>query len=160
MSCYARIFTAVPLSVSLVITSVISVLLFSVLQIYKPLLSSTQSATILGGFVASWLFIFSLTAVSNLETVVLGKEFQAKLFPEVFICLILSTVAAGMVHRVCVTTWWVVAFKPYKVLLNDPTPLSSIIFSLIGLYFVNRISQRANDVAATPDSVQMKKKKK
>lgn len=146
---------------SLAISSICSVLLFSVLQIYKPLLSSTQSATILGGFIASWLFIFSLTAISNLKTVLLGKDFQAKVFPEVFICLLLSTVAAGMVHRVCLTTWWV--FEDHKA-ARVPNLIclyiSSIIFSLIGLYFVNRISQRVNDVSAQPDNVQMKKKKK
>lgn len=107
--------SAVPTSVSLVLSSITSVLLFSLLQIYKPQLSSTQSATILGGFIASWLFIFSLTAVSNLETVLLGKDFHAKFFPEVVICLLISSVAAGMIHRVCITTWYV----DYKSLIQN-----------------------------------------
>lgn len=121
------------------LSSILSVLIFSVLQIYKPLLSSTQSATIMGGFIASWLFIFSLTAVSNLETVLLGKDFQAKIFPEVIVCLLVSTVAAGMVHRVCITT--------------------CIIFSIIGLYFLNRISQSANEQAVQTEVLTKKKKK-
>lgn len=51
---------------------------------------------------------------------VFGQDFQAKLVPEILFCLSLTVAAAGIVHRVCVTT--------------------SILFSLVGLYFLNRIS--------------------
>lgn len=49
---------------------------------YKPWLTSSQVHTILGGYLGSILFVFSLTALGNLETYLFGKTVQVKLFPE------------------------------------------------------------------------------
>ncbi|XP_058061798.1 protein KRTCAP2 homolog [Anopheles bellator] len=132
---------AVPTTVSLALASVSAVLIFSGMQMYRPLLASSQIATIFGGYLGSWLFVLSLTAVSNLEAVVLGSGFQAKFFPEVLFCLVGALFACGMVHRVCVT--------------------SCILFSIAALYYVNKISQKVHNVTAVQvDSYAGKKKKK
>uniref|UniRef100_A0A182QR37 Uncharacterized protein n=1 Tax=Anopheles farauti TaxID=69004 RepID=A0A182QR37_9DIPT len=131
---------AVSTTVSLVLASVSAVLIFSGMQMYRPLLASSQMATIFGGYLGSWLFILSLTAVSNLEAVVLGSGFQAKFFPEVSFCLVAALFACGMVHRVCVT--------------------SCILFSIAALYYVNKISHKVHNVTVQVDTYAGKKKKK
>lgn len=59
------LFTAVSTTLSLIIASVSSIIVFSLLQYMKPFFAGGQMNTILGGFLGSWLFILSLT-VSHL----------------------------------------------------------------------------------------------
>ncbi|XP_011497831.1 PREDICTED: protein KRTCAP2 homolog [Ceratosolen solmsi marchali] len=129
---------AVTSKVSLILSSILTVLLFSGMQMYKTWLISSKLHIILGGYMGSLIFLFLLTAFGNLEAVLFGKSFQLKL-PEVFISLIVSLVASGLIHRVATTTCF--------------------IFSIVALYYINRISQETYSMSVPTVNIHMKKKK-
>ncbi|XP_065205867.1 protein KRTCAP2 homolog [Planococcus citri] len=131
---------AVSSQMSFTISITLALLLFSGMQANKQWISATPIQTIFGGFVGSLIFIFSLTAVGNLETIMFGKNFQTKLFPEVALCYLFTFISSAMVHRVCVTT--------------------ALILSSISLYYMNSISQKTHAVVAPPPPVIPARKKK
>jgi hypothetical protein len=90
---------------SFLIATLLAVVTFATMQVYKVPLGSSQVMTIAGGFLGSVFFLFILTALGNLERVWLGKDYKTSLFPEVVLCFFLSILISGLVHRVCSTVW-------------------------------------------------------
>lgn len=121
-------------STSFAVSASVSVIIVASELLFKSFLSSSQMLTIVTGFLNSMLFVFMLTAVSNLQMMSFGPGFQSK-FPEVLLCLTVACASAGLVHRVSVTT--------------------CLIFSLIALYRLTR-SQHS---VQTPVVVPVKKKR-
>ncbi|KAG7310997.1 hypothetical protein JYU34_003850 [Plutella xylostella] len=117
---------AVNSATSFAISSILTLLIFSGMQMYKPLLVKSPVTIIFGGYLGSVMFMFFVTAIGNLEATLFGKSFQLKL-PEILISMVISLVAAGMVHRICFTT--------------------CLIFSIVTIYYMNRLSQK--EYAAT-----------
>jgi len=124
---------------SFIVSSIMSLLIFSGMQVYRSLLASTQMLTIFAGFTGSLLFVFLLTAVANLEKAMFGINFQTKL-GEVVFSIVVAMAAAGTVHRVSATT--------------------CLLFSLVMTWSLNKISQEVYGSAAGPVHVQHSKKKK
>ena len=123
---------------SFVVSSIVSLLLFSGMQVGKTLLASSQIFTIVAGFLGSLLYIFLLTAVGNLEKTVFGFNFQTKL-GEVVFCLVTAMAAAATVHRVAATT--------------------CLLFSLAATWSLARMSADTYGGQAPPAAVSHKKKK-
>ncbi|KAL8565213.1 hypothetical protein ACOMHN_001111 [Nucella lapillus] len=131
---------ALPTGVSCMVSVTLAVILFAVQQIFRQQIAGTEYMTIAGGFLGSIIFILLLTFTSNLEQMLFFKGYQARLFPEVIFCLLASMFASALVHRVCVTT--------------------CLIFSLVALYYINRLSSvRYAPVAAPTPSGSSKKRK-
>ncbi|OWF46229.1 keratinocyte-associated protein 2-like [Mizuhopecten yessoensis] len=127
-------------SVSCVLSFTLGLGLFAGMQMFKQQLASTEYMTVIGGFIGSFLFVFLLTGVSNLEMSLFGRGFQAKLFPEVGFCLVAAMFVSALIHRVCVTTCF--------------------IFSIVALYYLNKIAQSRFAPAPTPVKATPSKKKK
>ncbi|NXY39898.1 KTAP2 protein, partial [Pomatorhinus ruficollis] len=106
---------------SLALSSLLSLLLFAGMQMYSRQLASTEWLTIQGGLLGSALFVCSLTAFNNLENLIFGKGFQAKIFPESKCCKNAGGEREHIAH---------------------PLPFCprSLIFSMVGLYYINKIS--------------------
>merc|ERR1711872_453104 len=126
---------------SFILSITLTLIVFAGMQLYKAPLASTEWGTILGGFLGSQIFVFLLTAISNLEMTMFGRGFQAKIFPELVLALGVALFAAGMVHRVCVTVCF--------------------LFSILATFFINRLSLTKYAVpVVTAETEVLKKKKK
>nr|CAH8850230.1 unnamed protein product [Trichobilharzia regenti] len=94
--------------------------LFAAMRLFAETLCSSKILTIFGGFLGSLTFVLLITCVNNFERTFFGEEFSSGVFPEVVTCIIIACSFCATVHRVCATTCF--------------------IFSLVMLYYLNRIS--------------------
>ncbi|XP_030748529.1 protein KRTCAP2 homolog [Sitophilus oryzae] len=130
---------AVATKTSFILASISSLLLFSSMQIWKTWLASSSQNTLLGGVLGAFLFTLTLTAIGNLETLVLGKSYNLGLFPEVILAFFMALAAAATVHRV--------------------TGTSCFLLSLLALFYINKYSQKTY-AQIVPQQVTVGKKKK
>mmetsp|Transcript_32490 Transcript_32490/g.52633 ORF Transcript_32490/g.52633 Transcript_32490/m.52633 type:complete len:121 (+) Transcript_32490:66-428(+) len=88
---------------SLLLSSLLYAITLSGLQICAKDLASSKGLTILGGFISSLLFLFSLIAINSFEALAFHDSFKSK-WPEVIFALVAAVLAASTVHGVCATT--------------------------------------------------------
>ena len=129
---------AVATNVSLLISTTLIILLAASMQLYKVNLASSELMTIVGGFLGTLQFIFLLTAIGNLENLMFGYGFQAKVFPEVAFALVVAMFSSSLIHRVSVTV--------------------CLILSLFSLYYISKVSHSFYS-APVATATQIKKKK-
>uniref|UniRef100_A0A2S2NU20 Protein KRTCAP2 n=1 Tax=Schizaphis graminum TaxID=13262 RepID=A0A2S2NU20_SCHGA len=132
---------AVSTGMSFLISTLLALSLFSVMQLNSKWLTSSSVLVISTGFLGSVLFTLSLTAVSNLMTLLLGEGYQASLFPEILLSLMFTFFTCVSIHRVCATT--------------------GLLFSLFALYNIYNVSQKTyNSSSLLKQPIVQNKKKK
>uniref|UniRef100_A0A915ATK6 Dolichyl-diphosphooligosaccharide--protein glycosyltransferase subunit KCP2 n=1 Tax=Parascaris univalens TaxID=6257 RepID=A0A915ATK6_PARUN len=87
---------------SSIISSLLVVLILGGIQIMKAELAATRPGTLIAGILCSVIFVFVLTAVSNMQMASVGDGARAGLL-EVVVCMLLAMIVAATVHRVSVT---------------------------------------------------------
>eukprot|EP01119_Soliformovum_irregulare_P007503 TRINITY_DN19946_c0_g1_i1.p1 TRINITY_DN19946_c0_g1~~TRINITY_DN19946_c0_g1_i1.p1 ORF type:complete len:124 (-),score=24.26 TRINITY_DN19946_c0_g1_i1:39-410(-) len=112
-------------STSAVLSLILFVITLSGVQILAPTLSSSNPMTLVGGFLSSFVFIFFLFFIGNLE--------RETGWPEVLLGLFITAGSAALIHPVCVST--------------------SILFSLGELYFLNQYSKALHTAPAASSAV-------
>jgi hypothetical protein len=126
-------------STSLLLSFTFALLLGASMQLYKNQIAANEMLTIAGGFLGSILFVFLVTFIGNLEKLLFGGSFQMKLIPEIIPSLAVAVMFSASIHRVCAST--------------------CLIFSLIALYYVNKISQSLYTIQVATTTATPKKRK-
>uniref|UniRef100_A0A914C6F3 Dolichyl-diphosphooligosaccharide--protein glycosyltransferase subunit KCP2 n=1 Tax=Acrobeloides nanus TaxID=290746 RepID=A0A914C6F3_9BILA len=126
-------------SLSALISLFITILLIALGQTFKSTLAASRQGTLLTGGLSALVFVFTLTAISNLK-MAMTPHSKSGLF-EVGIGLVVAVITAASIHRIAITM--------------------CLLFSGVLLFFVNSISQGRYSAAAqtAQQSVASKKKK-
>ncbi|XP_003389796.1 PREDICTED: protein KRTCAP2 homolog [Amphimedon queenslandica] len=109
----------------------LSVVTIAVMQMFKDQIAVEGNLIRLaiGGFAGSWVFVFLVTALGNFYSLMFPRNPQVNLFPEIIVILFMAVIASAMVHRICATT--------------------CLIFSLVALYYLNKITQTSSGPTAS-----------
>ncbi|KAJ0570597.1 putative keratinocyte-associated protein [Helianthus annuus] len=106
---------------SMLYSLLLFVVTLSLQEMYRGKLASSELFTILGGFTSSLVFLFLLTFIGNYqETYGVKTGWGAVILAEV-----VALVAAGTVHRVCITT----CFLFSAVMLYEVKKISEVMVS-------------------------------
>ncbi|KAI3686912.1 hypothetical protein L1987_80602 [Smallanthus sonchifolius] len=106
---------------SMVYSLLLFVVTLSLQEMYRGKLASSELFTILGGFTSSLVFLFLLTFIGNYqETSGVKTGWGAVILAEA-----VALIAAGTVHRVCITT----CFLFSAVILYEVTKISGVMVS-------------------------------
>lgn len=93
--------------------------IFSLEEMYRAKLASTELFTILGGFISSLLFLVLLTFIGNFQELNGMKTGWGA----VIVAEAVALIVAGTVHRVCITTCFLFSIG----LLYEVNKLSGVI---------------------------------
>ncbi|KAF4376944.1 hypothetical protein CsatB_001652 [Cannabis sativa] len=85
---------------SMLYSFLLFIVILSLQEMYRGKLASTELYTILGGFTSSLLFLSLLTFIGNFQETCGAKTGWGA----VIIAELVALIAAGTVHRVCITT--------------------------------------------------------
>ncbi|KHN72369.1 Protein KRTCAP2 -like protein [Toxocara canis] len=113
-------------------------LLLAGIQVMKTELAASRAGTLVGGVLCSVLFVFILTAVSNMQMSSAGEGAKAGLF-EVIICLMLAVITAASVHRVTATV--------------------CVLLCVFLVFILSSIAQTRYNTPVAQQSITLKKKK-
>ncbi|KAK1407701.1 hypothetical protein QVD17_39324 [Tagetes erecta] len=106
---------------SMIYSLLLFVVTLSLQEMYRGKLASSELFTILGGFTSSLVFLFLLTFIGNYqETSGVKTGWGAVILAEA-----VALVAAGTVHRVCITT----CFLFSAVILYEVKKISEVMVS-------------------------------
>lgn len=126
-------------STSFVVSFTLVIMLAASMQLYKNNLAASEAMTLAGGFLGSLIFVFTLTAIGNLEKMMFGNGFQTKIFPEIALSLFVAVMASALVHRVSASVCF--------------------LLSMIHLYYINNVSHAIYAIPVQSSSLQQKKRK-
>ncbi|KAL0478041.1 KRTCAP2 [Acrasis kona] len=113
--------------------SILTVLaLFSGLMTFKDTLADSDKGKILGGFLCSLIYLFTLTAIGNLYSSLSGASKATKWF-EALIALLFAEFVASTIHGVCVTTCFlfsvIITYELYKLAAEGDVLQTSVLDS-------------------------------
>ncbi|CAA6669208.1 unnamed protein product [Spirodela intermedia] len=85
---------------SMLYSSLLFTVILSLMEMYREKLASSEPLTILGGFISSLLFLTLLTLIGNFQE----SSGNRTGWGAVALAECVALIAAGTVHRVCITT--------------------------------------------------------
>ncbi|VDN01907.1 unnamed protein product [Thelazia callipaeda] len=96
-------------STSATVSFLLAIIVIGISQVLKNDLATTKTGTLVAGALGSLIFVFLLTALSNLQMASIGEQVKSGL-SEASICLVIALIVSASVHRVAITVRKVIQF--------------------------------------------------